>query len=139
MHCGNATSGVGCNAMSVEDSHKRVGMMTWYSYHNYGSSLQVSALYSTLVQLGYDVDVIDYEPKGKYTARPRREGFSRALSEGALKGINRLVGQVYTPNEREQLFEQYLRKVLTLTTPCPTMAELEGLNGQYDAFVCGSD
>lgn len=121
-------------------SKKRsIALTTWFTYHNYGSALQVSALYSTLVRLGYNVDVIDYEPKGKYVARPKLEGSSRALSELALKGVNKLVKRNYTFDGRERLFEQYLCEALTLTTPCPTMAELEGLNDRYDTFVCGSD
>jgi coenzyme F420-reducing hydrogenase beta subunit len=40
---------------------------------------------------------------------------------------------------RECLFEHFLSENLTFTEPCPTLAELEGLNDSYDGFICGSD
>lgn len=122
----------------MQDTRK-IALMTWFGFHNYGTALQVSALYTTLVRLGYYVDVVSYSPKSKYTARPKWEGCLHAIGELTNKAANKLTNLKYTPSERELLFEQYINDALSFTNPCPTMADLEGLNDKYDTFICGSD
>lgn len=38
---------------------KKVALMTWFHYFNYGTSLQVTASVHTIKKLGYQVDVIN--------------------------------------------------------------------------------
>jgi len=38
---------------------KKVAIMTWSHYQNYGTSLQVTASTYTIQKLGYDVNVIN--------------------------------------------------------------------------------
>lgn len=118
----------------------RVALTTWFGYHNYGTALQVTALYAVIRGLGYSVDVVDYQPKGKYVARPGAMRLLDMISKAAKKIRGRLSPNLgYSSEARDRLFEGYLRERLTFTDPCPTMAELEGLNDGYSAFVCGSD
>lgn len=44
---------------------KKVAIMTWWHYSNYGTALQVTALYHVVTKMGYKVDVIDYIPHGR--------------------------------------------------------------------------
>jgi coenzyme F420-reducing hydrogenase beta subunit len=125
----------------MQSSHRRIALMTWFTYHNYGTSLQSAALYQTLRGLGYEVDVIDYSPRGiRRTNRPMNPSVS-GFSKKAIRKIERHFASSpnYSPKGREILFEAFLDKKLSFTTPCPTMADLEGLNDSYDTFVCGSD
>ena len=42
----------------------KIGIMTWYTYYNYGSSLQATALFNFLEMKGYNPCLINYSPKG---------------------------------------------------------------------------
>ena len=44
---------------------KKVALMTWSQYHNFGTSLQVTASTFTIKKLGYQVDVVNYLPHAK--------------------------------------------------------------------------
>lgn len=117
----------------------RIALMTWFQYYNYGSALQVSALYYILSELGYSVDVIDYRAHGRVVAAPSQRTARHLLSKTYKKVADRLARKGFVSREREELFEKYLDDMLTLTCRCETMADLEALNDEYDVFVCGSD
>lgn len=127
------------NNMASTFQSNRVAIMTWFSYHNYGSALQVTALRHVVKSFGYDVDIVDYAPYGKYIKRPAFKSAFDVYGGLLDKAKNRLLNIDYQPKERERLFEAFLGEQLNLTEICPTMAELEGLNDSYDAFICGSD
>ena len=44
---------------------KKIGIMTWFQYHNYGTSLQLTALSETIKDIGYEPIVIKYHAKSK--------------------------------------------------------------------------
>ena len=52
---------------------KKVAIMTWWHYSNYGTALQVTALYHVVTKMGYKVDVIDYIPCLLYTSPSPRD------------------------------------------------------------------
>ena len=41
---------------------KKIGILTWHQYHNFGSALQAFALCRTIADMGYDARVINYLP-----------------------------------------------------------------------------
>ena len=58
----------------------RIGIMTWFHYHNYGTALQVAALAKKIKSLSYAVDVINYIPSGKMVTIPdKRNLFKKGL------------------------------------------------------------
>lgn len=125
--------------MSVQ-KEKKVALTTWFAYHNYGTALQVSSLYRIINDLGYNIDVVNYLPKKNRTIPPQSLQPEELFGETLSKTLRYLPNnRSYSSIEREQLFEKYLAEHLTFTNPCPTMAELEGLNDSYGTFVCGSD
>ena len=125
--------------MSELPNQKNVALMTWFSYHNYGTALQVMALSHVIEDLGHYVSVVDYRPYGKYSARPVFSGTMSVYIGLCEKAKTKFLSKAYKPNTRESLFDRFLEDNLSFTIPCATMAELEGLNDSYDAFVCGSD
>ena len=40
----------------------KIGILTFHSAYNFGAVLQCYALFSTLTELGHNVEVIDYRP-----------------------------------------------------------------------------
>lgn len=138
-----AVTGVGLELGTGENAKeataKKVALMTWFGYHNYGTALQVTALSHEISSLGYDIEVVDYHPTGKIAARPRWEGNASALGELVAKGMSRLRQRDYAPAARELRFEKFLTENLKFTKFCSTMSDLEALNDRYDTFMCGSD
>ena len=119
----------------------RIAIMTWFRYYNYGTALQVSALYWYLTKQGHKVDVIDYEPQIKgdsYIHSYKLHDYVQLK----LKRERELPQPYYPPfesEERNALFEQFLGKHISLSKQVKLKSELEDLNAQYQAFICGSD
>lgn len=114
---------------------KKVGIMTWYQYRNYGSALQATALYSSVEKLGYAPQMINYTPKGDAVTHTGCSAYLKKLT-GALK---RKLNPSYKSAARDELYTAYLAERITETSPCPTHSALQALEGELDAFVCGSD
>lgn len=124
----------------------KVALSTWFSYHNYGTALQVTALYHLLSQLGKDVDVVNYVPVGKCVKRPVYNGVASVCCELCNKTLNKIKSGVYArdsgvyaPESRANLFDEFLDEHLTFTSKCTTLSDFEKLNDSYFTFVCGSD
>jgi coenzyme F420-reducing hydrogenase beta subunit len=121
----------------------KVSIMSWYHYRNYGTALQVAALSQTVHDMGYEVDVIDYIPFGSYRtiADYRVEAvFDRVKSRFHKEAIpNWQTGTHFCDEEKEKSFEEFLHNHLNMTTKCENMNDLEKLNQEYEAFICGSD
>lgn len=124
----------------------KVALSTWFSYHNYGTALQVTALYHLLSQLGKDVDVVNYVPVGKCVKRPVYNGVASVCCELCNKTLNKIKSGVYARDSgvyasesRANLFDEFLDEHLTFTSKCTTLSDFEKLNDSYFTFVCGSD
>ena len=113
---------------------KKIAMMTWYTYHNYGTALQASALYHTIKKLGYSVDMINYLPRPAGAAKT----VSVLISE-IVRKTKEYLQRNYSSEGRKKLFLEYLEDRITETEPCLSHVELNDLCDKYDAFVCGSD
>lgn len=116
----------------------KVGIATWFQYHNYGSALQVVAMSRILTKLGYDPYVINYINKN----HPVIKKSAHIFVDGAGKLRKKIQDQVYQwyqPEERERKFESFYEKELQFTDKCKVLPDLDKLNQNLDAFVCGSD
>lgn len=116
---------------------KKIGIMTWFRYQNYGTALQATAIFTKIEELGYKPQLIDYAPKGgvienhKITASFVEAKIANKLKNCCLKK--------YISKERTALFSKYLTDVANITEQVDTFPELQALNSEFDAFVCGSD
>lgn len=108
----------------------KIAIMTWYTYKNYGTALQASALSHIVQKMGYQVDFINYLPKGGAVSKPKLD-----LAKQALNRLKKF----YSSAELDNLYENYLAERISCTTVCTSYAELHDLNKEYDAFICGSD
>ena len=128
--------------MSESKKMNKVALSTWFSYHNYGTALQVVALYNIIKNLGYDVDVVNYDPEHKFTEKCKSNGekivHRRRLKQfkGALWKVQ---NNIYDPKGKSKKFAAFVNENLTFTTECFSEADLHNLNDEYDIFVCGSD
>lgn len=117
---------------------KKVAIMTWFHYQNFGTALQVAAMYYAINQLGYKVDVINYLPHENVVTLNGK----KVLKDFLTNGINKFKSKLYRnfgDLERCEAFNKFISQHITLTKRCKTTSELFSLNKTYDSFVCGSD
>ncbi len=114
----------------------KLGIMTWFRYRNYGTALQVTALSEVLKSIGAEPYVIDYIPCRVF----------RSIPDYSLSGIFRKLikttssnGRFFLNEEKEQLFDNFIKRHLKITEKCEDLSDLENLNRYYDGFICGSD
>lgn len=104
----------------------KVGILTFQNTMNYGAMLQCYALYRTIEELGYDVEVIDY-------ACSKVESREGTAFDGSLKSAAKIILR----RQKSREFSRFLRG-MALSPRCtrdsfPTIAE------RYDRIVVGSD
>ena len=90
-----------------------------------------------LRKMGHLVDFIDYFPAERTLVLPsasERGSFLAQLRERRRSADSSIITRV-----SGQAFEDYREENLTYTRYCATMTDLERLNEEYDAFLCGSD
>lgn len=115
----------------------KIGIMTWFHYHNYGTALQLTALCHTLKKMGHSVKVINYKPN----ITVNKLGGSNIAIEYLNKIPNKIKNRGlrhYTNQEREQLFDDFYN-FLSFTNEVVTLSDFQELNNEFDFFVCGSD
>lgn len=117
---------------------KKIAIMTWFHYYNFGTSLQVTALSHAIERLGYQANVIQYIPHGKIVTLRDYKNPIFYIKELQKKIINAKNQQIIN-NKRKKAFDDFLNTNINLTSSCTTDSELFALNQQFDAFVCGSD
>ena len=109
--------------------------MTWFQYHNYGTALQVTALSETVRKLGYAPFIIDYTAKNRPPVTLHDENLFQKYGNKIYKRIKM---RNFKSAEREQGFVAFYQH-LSFTKQCNLLSELEDLNQELDAFICGSD
>lgn len=116
----------------------KVGIMTWFQYHNYGTALQITALSEILKQIGCSPTVIKYYTKPTIF-ETASEPFVEYIIQKCIRRIKSIGKSHYSTMERKKKFDEFLSNHLLFTDKCDTQSELEALNDKFDYFVCGSD
>lgn len=116
----------------------KVAVITWFSYNNYGTALQVYALTKYLESRGHDVGVIQYYPRN-LAVDERKTPIVYELASKSIQKIKSTFDPVIIDKLCDKLFEDFIWSSLKFTNVCESQADLENLNGKYDAFICGSD
>lgn len=119
---------------------KKIAIMTWFRYNNYGSVLQAYALGKYLRNCGYEVSYIDYLPNKKFP-KPLLE---RLNKDEVFAKFRRILNDgTRTLNEDLQkrgiLFSNFINENFEVTQKCDTNSELELLCEDFDTIICGSD
>lgn len=109
---------------------KKVGIITWHQYHNFGSALQASALRMALTSLGYDAQVINYQSTAEMSTYSR-------LIRCLIGNVSSLINVPILYRTRYS-FLRFQEKYMKLTE-CVLDKDLAGIAGRFDAIICGSD
>lgn len=117
-----------------------IGVMTWFSYENYGTVLQAVATQQVLRELGHKPWLINYRPR---SARGRNEKLTYIdLANKAKFKIKRKLkhkGDPFTSALRSELFSDFLNDHCKMSDPVNSFPELRQLASSFDACICGSD
>ena len=109
---------------------KRVCILTWHQYHNFGSQLQAFALRKVLEKNNYDARIINYR---------------RSLRKESLSLLFKSVLGFFVEKTGYQKLQRYRyswlrfqRKYLNLTRPL-IKEQLKNEVKKYEVLICGSD
>lgn len=116
---------------------KKIAIITYHFSDNFGSILQAYALQTAIQKEGYECDIIDYrksEVKKLYQIlKPNTSKYNIVMNIYSILYYMKL-------KKRKMRYEQFRIDKLKLTqTRFEYAQELNELNEEYDAFVCGSD
>lgn len=113
---------------------KKTAIMTWFTYQNYGTALQASALSNIIRNMDYKVAFVNYHPKGGSINNPKL-----FLANRTFQKIKNYGKKPYCSSNRDILYGDYLSNRISCTQKVTSYPELHDLNKKYDAFICGSD
>lgn len=121
-----------------------IGLMTPFRVNNYGTKLQAYALQKYIESLGYETEIVDYDPmKEPVTAGNLcRKCFYRAIRD--LYADHRKVppgpdGVELGRECRRYAIEAFDKKYLHLSRKASTWDELVSYTQRYEAVLSGSD
>lgn len=117
---------------------KKLGLITFHRSHNCGSILQAYALQTVLKnKFGVDNEIIDFSNKGQ------QRYYATLVSIQKPKDIlkNIVFGLFFVPIDRHRKeYDAYISRIFKLSDKFyQTDEELEGIEDNYAAVVCGSD
>ena len=134
---------------------QKVGIITFHAAWNYGAILQCTALYRKLESMGYEVQVIDYQPADRVERlirNPIRESVAlyRSLEgrkcayklfRAALRFVRCILDlkKVTGIRRKKHGFEDFRNKYLSMTCRYVSLDELQRNPPDFDAYFCGSD
>lgn len=111
---------------------KRIGVITFHDYDNYGAILQSYALQKKLRELGTYPEIIDYSCQ--YISNPFR--LVNLKEKGLFNYIYGAIGHIcYIPRRRKC---NQFRKHMKYSEPV-TKGNMRAVSGKYDIYIAGSD
>lgn len=117
----------------------KIGILTFHCAHNYGAVLQCYALQETLRGMGYEVEVINYQPE--YIRKVYKViNLQRIRSKNPLKVIFKIIKElILLPKryKRHRAFNNFINTKIKLS---PGIFYLnKEIPSNYDRYVIGSD
>ena len=111
---------------------KRVGVITFHDYDNYGAILQSYALQRKLKEMGTYPEIIDY--RCDYISNPFR--LVNLKKKGLFNYIYGAIGHIcYIPRRRQcNLFRKHMRYSQPVSR-----GNMGAVAGKYDIYIAGSD
>ncbi len=107
---------------------KRIAIITWITYPNFGTYLQAYALQQYIKSLGYDCKILDDSPYTKTFTNWKNKIFGFLTKKHTAFNINK--------KKTAQLYSQFKKDYIQIDI---NSTDKEYLESHYDIFVCGSD
>lgn len=118
---------------------KKIGMITFHSAHNYGAMLQVYALQKTLLNNGYQAEIIDYRDK-KIMSGYKLFKLNKKNLYTIIKSFASSLFFLIPNYMRAKRFNNFLKKYLKTTKiKYKSEKELKDNPPDEDIYIVGSD
>ena len=117
----------------------KIGILTFHRAINYGAVLQCYALYTTLQNMGHDVEIIDYRPETieRYRNIFRKKDFYNKPNVLAkIKYIISCITLIWSKKKTNKKFDNFLCNHLKFS---PTINNSHEITNHYDIIFFGSD
>ena len=114
---------------------KRVGLLTYHHTTNFGSLLQSYALYRTVINMGFDCEVIDYR-NSAVESREFIKRFYNCNNLHELKGHLKYGGY---KKKKAKAFSEFLLEKIKISEKSYSLENISEVNDIYDCFLIGSD
>lgn len=113
--------------------NKKVGILTWHYYSNFGSALQSFALLNILNSIGYEAIIVNYR-------NPRLSSLSQSLGSKIKDSIRYVLGHIPGLGQRWHINSRKFRaKYLSETSPFNSIEEGSKICQELSIVICGSD
>jgi len=111
----------------------KIAIVTWITYHNFGTFLQAFALQKVITSLGYENTIIS----DKKIVESFRNRINLRVFLGKIRRIFCSYSKINNRTDVSLLcYEQFLKQYLVIDD---NWTDFKELNNNYDAFICGSD
>lgn len=125
----------------------KIGIMTWFSYENYGTALQAYALQRFLRSKGYECELLNYLPENswkQYGSIKKRSSIKNFKYKVIWKKNKLMFNYINLNrkteiNNRSKLFVSFIQNNCILTSEVKDGDGLMELNKKFDTYICGSD
>lgn len=119
----------------------KIGIITWFTYENYGTKLQAIALQQYLRNLNHEVQLINFNPpeienivKNKSTLLKKLKNKYNIYSQKLAN--KKFSKEIHTRSKR---FEDIISEKCILTNKINNNSEYINICNEFDVLICGSD
>lgn len=119
----------------------RIGIVTWFSYENYGTVLQAYALQRFLRDKGYNCELLNYLPEKSLGTKTN---VGNIIKKIIFKKNNLIYKFIYSTKKqqfenRSRYFKDFIINNCIFTEALNDKISLVELNKKIDTYICGSD
>ena len=124
------------------NNNRKIGILTWTRYWNYGTLLQAYAIYTAVRQQCADTYLIDYSPSSKSKLYNQiRYLNSPSLYFGKIRNTlhDKLIAEKSLLASKREKMRHFIESNTVMTETAATPEELKNVTAVFDTLVCGSD
>ena len=124
------------------NNNRKIGILTWTRYWNYGTLLQAYAIYTAIRERCPDTYLIDYAPSSKFKLYNQiRYLNSPSLYLGKLRSTlyDKLIADKTSLATKREKMRHFIESNTVMTETAATPEELKNVTAGFDTLICGSD
>lgn len=124
------------------NNNRKIGILTWTRYWNYGSLLQAYAIYTAVSEQGFDTCLIDYAPSSKAKLYNQiRYCNSPSLYFWKIRSglYDRLVADQAALAAKHKKMRDFIEGRTKMTETASDPDGLKRVASRFDTLICGSD
>lgn len=118
----------------------KIGIITWFTYENYGTKLQALALQGYLKKQGYSVKLLNFQPPTVEESR-NKTSIKQKIINKKKAFDNQRAQKKYAQQfkKRSIAFKEIIEENCKLTQPINDDQKYIEIANDFDILICGSD